>query len=295
MNRYSRCSISNQDPKTPEAWAFALLRLWGMNFPVKPEQIALEYSQQRFKGDPITAVTAQTIEGFEGALLKSPQHSRWYILYTPRPTLPGRESFTIAHELGHYLQHRKSADRFECGQEDVLDEDGYRYRQREKEVNTFASYLLMPMNDFREQINGQRISLDLLGHCADRYRVSFIAAALKWLAFTQDIAMLVVARDGFALWSKSSSRAKQKHLLWRSGRAVPEHALISQCLTAGRTGPVVHPPGVWSYYDPTTEMAIVSDRYDLQVALVLYPDTSTGPNHCEPEPADAYDFYMSKN
>jgi len=266
-----------------------------MNFPVKPELIAIEYSQQRFKSEPIAAVTAQTIEGFEGALLKSPQHPRWYVLYTPRADLPGRESFTIAHELGHYLQHRETADKFECGQEDVLDEDGYRYRQREKEANVFASYLLMPMNDFREQIKGQTISLDLLGHCADRYRVSLIAAALKWLEFTKDIAMLVVARDGFTLWSKSSSSAKQKHLWWRSGRAVPNNALIAQTLTAGRPDPVVHPPGVWSYYDPTTELAIMSDQYDLQIALVLYPDTSAGPCHYETNPHDAFDFYLSKN
>lgn len=266
-----------------------------MNFPVMPEQIALEYSKQRFQGEPIATVTARTVEGFEGALIKSPKHSHWYILYTPREDLPGRENFTIAHELGHYLVHRSGADRFECRQEDVLDEDGYRYRQREKEANTFASYLLMPMNDFREQVKGQTISLDLLGHCADRYRASFTAAALKWLEFTQDIAMLVVACDGFALWSKSSQRAQEKHLWWKTGRPIPQGALIAQTISSGRPDPVVHPPGVWSYYDPTTELAIVSDRYDLQIALIIYPDTSGGPKHYDTEPNDAFDFYSSKN
>lgn len=272
-----------------------LLRLWGMNFPVMPERIALEYSQQRYKSEPIATVTPQTIEGFEGALIKSREHSHWYVLYTPRDDLPGRENFTIAHELGHYLLHREGADRFECGQEDVLDEQGYRYWRREKEANTFASYLLMPMNDFREQVKGQIISLDLLGHCADRYRVSFTAAALKWLEFTKDIAMLVVACDGYALWSKSSPRAQEKHLWWKPGREIPRDALIARVSTSGRPDPVVHPPGVWSYYDPTTEMAILSDHYDLQIALVLYPDTSTGPSHYETEPKDAFDFYISKN
>lgn len=266
-----------------------------MNFPVRADQIALEYSRMRFKDDPISSVSAQTIEGFEGALLKSPQHSHWYILYTPRLALPGRESFTVAHELGHYLRHRELAEKFECGQEDVLDEDGYRYRQREKEANVFASYLLMPINDFREQVRGHAISLDLLGHCADRYRVSFIAAALKWIEFTDGIAMLVVARDGFALWSKSSQRAQKKHLWWRSGREIPAQAVIAQPLVSGKPDPVVHPPGVWSYYDPTTEMAILSDQYDLQVALVIYPDTSLGPVHDEPDAHDAYDFFRSKN
>lgn len=266
-----------------------------MNFPVKPEQIALEYSQLRFKGDPITAVQAQTIEGFEGALLKSQKHSRWYILYTPRVDLPGRESFTIGHELGHYLLHRETTEEFRCGQEDVLDEDGYRYRRREKEANIFASYLLMPINDFREQVKGHEISLDLLGHCADRYRVSFIAAALKWLEFTQEFAMLVVAREGIALWSKPSHRAQEKHLWWRSGREVPAQALIAQAPATRRPAPVTHPPGVWSKYGSTLEMAILSDQYDLQVALVLFPDISGGPVHAESATADTYDFFLSKN
>ncbi len=266
-----------------------------MTFPVRPEEIALEYSRLRFRSDPIDRVTAQTIDGFEGALIKSPKHRHWYILYTPRADLPGRESFTIAHELGHYLRHRETSDEFRCGQEDVLDDDGYRYREREKEANVFASYLLMPMNDFRDQVRGQAISLDLLGHCADRYRVSFIAAALKWLEFTPDIALLVVARDGFALWSKSSPRAAQKHLWWKTGREIPQGALIAQPPAAGRPDRKVHPPGVWSYYDATTEWAIMSDRYDLQIALVLYPDTSAGPRHDEDEPTDAYDFFVSKS
>ncbi len=267
-----------------------------MNFPVMPAQIALEYSSQRFKSDPIATVSAQTVKGFEGALIKSSEHPHWYVLYAPRAERPGRENFTIAHEFGHYLLHRAKTgtNKFECGQEDVLDGDGYRYKQREKEANTFASYLLMPLNDFRKQVEYQPISLDLLGHCADRYRVSFIAAALKWIEFTPDIALLVVARDGFALWSKPSQKAKQKHLWWKSGREIPERALIATLGVHGRPEPVTHPPGVWSYYDPTTEMAIMSDQYEFQIALIIYPNTSIGPQQFEPEPEDAVDFYLSK-
>ncbi|WP_204264877.1 ImmA/IrrE family metallo-endopeptidase, partial [Escherichia coli] len=53
-------------------------------------------------------------------------------------------------------------------------------REIELEADTFASYLLMPLDDFKAQIDGQPFSLDLLRHCADRYGVSVTAAALKW-------------------------------------------------------------------------------------------------------------------
>lgn len=265
-----------------------------MNFPVIPGQIALEYTKQRFKESCIADIRGEAVGRIEGALLKSKVHPHWYILYAPRPDLPGRENFTVAHELGHYLYHRKSDEGFECGQEDVLDEDGYRYRRREKEANTFASYLLMPMNDFREQVTGQTISLDLLGHCANRYRVSFTAAALKWIEFTQETALFVVARDGYALWSKPSTLAEKKHLWWKTGRALPSQSVIAQPATSRRPDPVTHPPGVWSYYDETAEMAILSDEYDFQIALILYPNTSS-PSHYDPEPKDAYDYFTSKN
>lgn len=264
-----------------------------MHFPVMPGQIALEYTKQRFKESCISDIRGEAVGRIEGALLKSKVHPHWYILYAPRPKLPGRENFTIAHELGHYLYHRKSDEGFECGQEDVLDEDGYRHRKREQEANTFASYLLMPMNDFREQVAGHAISLDLLGHCANRYRVSFTAAALKWIEFTPAVAMLVVATDGFALWSRPSQRAKEKHLWWKSGRPLPPHSVIAQPDGARRPDPVTHPPGVWSYFDETVEMAILSDEYDFQIALILYPDTSS-PSHYDPESRDAYDFISSR-
>lgn len=40
---------------------------------------------------------------------------------------------------------------------------------RKMDANQFASYLLMPIDDFPRQIAGQAINLDLLARCADRY------------------------------------------------------------------------------------------------------------------------------
>jgi hypothetical protein len=53
------------------------------------------------------------------------------------------------------------------------------------------------MDDFRRQVDGRAIDLDLLGLCADRYGVSLTAAILKWLEITPELAVLVVSCDGF--------------------------------------------------------------------------------------------------
>jgi hypothetical protein len=57
----------------------------------------------------------------------------------------------------------------------------------------------MPLDDFRRQIaEGDRVDLDMISHCADRYRVSLIAAVLRWLQYTSRRAVLVVSRDGYS-------------------------------------------------------------------------------------------------
>lgn len=55
------------------------------------------------------------------------------------------------------------------------------------------------------------VDLEMLCACAERYRVSLIAAVLRWLSYTEKRAILVVSRDGFILWARSSEPA------WRTG------------------------------------------------------------------------------
>ena len=53
--------------------------------------------------------------------------------------------------------------------------------------------------DFRKQVDGQPVSFDLLGHCAERYGVSLTAAALRWTEIAEKRAVLVASRDDQAL------------------------------------------------------------------------------------------------
>jgi Zn-dependent peptidase ImmA (M78 family) len=61
----------------------------------------------------------------------------------------GRISFTLAHELGHYLIHRVAyPNGFRCGDQDVVRWDS-EYGQVEHQANVFAANLLMPLDDYR--------------------------------------------------------------------------------------------------------------------------------------------------
>ena len=81
--------------------------------------------------------------------------------------------------------------------------------ETEAQANTFASFLLMPLDDFREQIRSQEITMALMRHLSDRYEVSITAAILKWLGITDKRAMIVVSKDGFIDWAWGEQTALQ--------------------------------------------------------------------------------------
>ena len=121
----------------------------------------------------------------------------------------GQINFTLAHEFGHYLLNRTTyPDGFNCSAEEMVRWDT-RYGQVEHQANVFASYLLMPLDDFRRQVSPSAApNLDELGGYAHRYDVSLTTAALKWLSCTQRHVVLVASReDGYILWSRSSKAA----------------------------------------------------------------------------------------
>jgi hypothetical protein len=127
-------------------------------FPVNVTELAMEAANLFGWKDPITDVRAESIPGFEGALFANDARSRWMLLYSKDLTSDGRIRFTQAHELGHYILHRLECDRFECTDKDMLNwkADG---RNIEAESDLFASYLLMPLDDYRDQLKSAPISL----------------------------------------------------------------------------------------------------------------------------------------
>src|SRR5687767_11394257 len=96
----------------PIAWANRLsavltAALGDDRFPVDVEQLAIEYTREAFD-DPVTKVIGEPLDGFEGALIPSPSGKpRWLIAYNSALTSDGRIRYTQAHELGHYLLHRR--------------------------------------------------------------------------------------------------------------------------------------------------------------------------------------------
>lgn len=270
------------DAPSPVRWAIDLsvvlnAALGPDRFPVDVINFAKDYSHTRYPDDPVSLVKGDDLPGFDGALRKAPQGKKgWGILYNNAITSPGRVNFTLAHELGHYFLHRKAYPQgFQCGQQDVVRWDS-EYGQVEYQANVFAANFLMPLDDYRRQIAaGDDVDFDKIACCADRYKVSLIAAALRWLEYTHRRAVVVVSRDGYILWARSSERALKTGAFFRTSGApieIPQESLAARedLLIDGRTG-INHGPGVW-LRDPVREMTIFAEKYDFVVTLLMLPN-----------------------
>lgn len=263
----------------PQKWAIRLTHILnavlGANrFPVDVESLARDFSHDLYPDDPITLIKGDSIKGIDGCLAKAPTGKKgWGIIYNNSMGSDGRIKFTLAHEFGHYLLHRlQYPDGIECGEQDFVRWDS-EYGQIEYQANEFAATLLMPLDDYRRQIDARsKVDLDTLGGCAARYGVSFIAATLRWIQYTERRTILVVSRDGYILWARSSQSAFKSGAFFktvgRSPIAVPENSLA-----AGNVGlkdsvnGIELAEGTW-LNESCQETAIISEQYDFSISLL---------------------------
>lgn len=282
------------EPTTPAGWGIELCKFWrqaGQPFPVDVKLLALE-ATKRFS-DPIEKIKIHDIAGIDGMLIKRPKGG-WCIAYDAAVGSTGRINFTLGHELGHYLLHRSAHDHFQCSQREMLDYDGAASRKLEGEANKFASFLLMPIPDFKTQISGQEISLDLLTSCANRYGTSFTATALKWIEFTDEAAVLVVAREGFICWSYPSDSAHKRGVYLPHAMPVPQVSLDNLArLVDARNHTTRVSAGVWHPTMEAQESAILSDRFDMTIFLVRFPLANLV-EHEEEEVEDSFSLLSKK-
>lgn len=293
------------EKKGPNRWANDLTVILNARggddrFPVNVKQLAYDYTNQVFPDDPISLVQGASLPRFEGALFKAPEGEvGWGIFYNSDIKSPGRINFTLAHEFGHYLLHRQDyPEGIQCSAEDMVRWESD-YRQIEQQANEFAATLLMPLDDYRRQIDAAaKPTMDDIGACAERYGVSLIAATLRWLQYTQRRAILVKSIDGFIDWARSSQPALRTGAYFKTvGRPpieLPATSLpVRTDLLDGSKGTVEHDAGVW-LKEPCIENALVSERYDFALSLLHLGDAPPRFEETEETEEDTFDRMISR-
>lgn len=287
---------------SPIRWAIDITHILNAipdfkRFPINVVEVAKEISHHKFPQDPITLVKGRDLPGFEGAMTKAPRGKLgWGIFYNSGIRSKGRINFTLAHEFYHYLGHRIEYPKgFMCSTED-MSKWGSQYVQLEAEANEFAANLLMPLDDFRNQIDAAHFpDLEYLSICAERYGVSLIASILRWLSFTSKQAILVISRDEFVLWARSSEAALKSCLYFKTqDRApvpLPASALACQRgKIVGHSGSVEHAGNVW-LKQSCREQVVFSDVYDFTISLLFFEDRDYLSHGFDEMEEDTYDRF----
>ncbi len=104
-----------------------------------------------------------------------------YVIRINRHESRERQRFTLAHEVAHFLLHRKEIDRLEGG---IVDNVLYRSgasEQKEYEANRLAADLIMPHDAVREQLDalGAPASDEIIDRLAEIFQVSRAAMEVR--------------------------------------------------------------------------------------------------------------------
>jgi len=242
-------------------------------FPINVKELALECGNLFGLNSQITEIKTADIKGFEGCLFSNENKKQWQLLYN-HTLSAGRIRFTLAHELGHFLLHRDKKNSFQCRDMDMLNWSNEE-KNIESQADLFASYLLMPLDDYRKQVT-TTIDLDLFSHCADRYGVSLTAAILKWLDYTDQKAVLVMSNDGFMKWAWSSKSAFKAGAYFKTRNNViplPDNSLAANsAIKTDRKGIAVRANIWFKNAEPIAdikEMKIYTKQYDMVLTLLI--------------------------
>lgn len=206
----------------PIALAEQLLQELGMN---SPEEIDVDVIAFH-----LGAVTCyEDLTGCDGRVLG---HGNSAFITINRNATPGRQRFTAAHEIGHWMYDRGEANA--CTAEKI--EKAWGKSGRETRANRFAGALLLPDRMLQPYLNNGDLSrFEEIGQVANRFQTSLSATSIKVIEKSPRPQMLVCMFGGQRHWVIRSRTVPES--LWPVSKIHP-HSRAAQFLE-GRVASVV--------------------------------------------------------
>jgi hypothetical protein len=135
----------------------------------------------------------------------------------------GRERFTLAHEIGHFVLPGQQEVSAPCKHQRIENWDADLYRP-ELEANRFAAEILMPRGIMAEFCQSEP-SLESIRSIAKLCGTSLTASAVRLITLTPHRAAVVWSQDQKILWSKLS----EGFVPWIRKGDVRENSFAAQC------------------------------------------------------------------
>jgi hypothetical protein len=165
----------------------------------------------------------------------------------------GAQRFSVAHELGHRQLAHRSVKLLSCEPPSLHIERG-----AEAEANAFAAELLMPARLLRHRCEVSPVALARPREIASDFRVSIVAAALRFVELTSERCALVFSRDGRVGWA---ARSDSFVPFIDRGRRLCAAGVAFGWFRGGNLdeGPQPVPADAWFDHDGDPEAEIIED------------------------------------
>ena len=182
-------------PVSPSALSPPERLLWGYGVSA-PEHIDLE----GIAADKDARVVYRALCGCEARLVASAE--RAVISVNPSP-YPGRQRFSLAHELAHWLCDRNTGS-FLCATE-IIGPQNAEAKSVEAHANAYASQLILPDYLVVPWAEGKRANLDVAKALAEDFKASLTAAAIKLAKRTTLPACIVCHNQRRLVWHQRNA------------------------------------------------------------------------------------------
>jgi Zn-dependent peptidase ImmA (M78 family) len=169
--------------------------LWNYGV-VAPDQIDLE----AIANDNDARVVRRHMDGCEARLLAS---SEGAVISINSSSYEGRQRFSLAHELAHWLCDRKTGS-FLCAKE-VIGPQNAEAKSVEAHANGYASQLVLPDYLVIPWAEGKRANLDVAKSLANDFNASLTAAAIKLAKRTTLPACIVCHSQSRLMWHQRNA------------------------------------------------------------------------------------------
>ena len=208
---------------------------------------------------------------------------RGVIIFNDNIREEGRKNFCISHEIGHSSCHANQAEFF-CSSKDLNDIAPHP-QNLEQEANFFAANLLMPPDDFRDQMKRQLPTLSTVSRLAnERYRTSLTATCTRLLELSprECYGMVVINGNTVVRWAAS------KEMRWTGFSFKKGHRLAVAAINHNLEGERVE-SDIWLSEKNAprwelTQSAVYMPYYDQTLVLVTAERVGEFEEFEEPDP-----------
>lgn len=233
--------------------------LWGYGV-IEPSHIELE----AMAFDLGAEVTYRALGGCEARLVAWGDKA---IISLNASSNVGRQRFSLAHELAHWINDRDSG-LYLCAKEDLEPRD-IGAKVVESRANEFGSQLILPNYLVDPRLKGQAATLDTASRLSAEFSTSLTAAAIRLVRRTNEPASLVCHSRTNLLWHQRSTRFPSDYYLRSELHQDTDAFQMAFGGTSGKSRVKTEPGRYWISHREAGRLEVTSQSLRLPDGNVL--------------------------